>query len=329
MVRTTAAAVLVTVATATGLVAPAHAADVVAPGPPTAVAIETAKTPVCIGDPARVTWAPPADDTGDLTGYRVIDTVQTAVGASVRVREVGPEARSLALGTSFGLHSVVVLAVNAVGSASAAAPGLEVAKPPTAVTFLEAIVGDGTVTVRFGWPGPATTVTTGGAAMVPVMHVRTTGQGKPDERTAAPGEAVTFDGLPNGEAVTFDAVVTNACGESAGAGGSPELTPSPRARAAASGPAIVDPRPPLRARAGRPYIARFTATGAPAPTFALRDAPVWLSVDAATGRVAGVPPRRLESFSFTLVATNGAGPDSMAGPFEVVLRTPVRALSRR
>lgn len=330
MVRTTAAAVLVTVASVAGFVAPADAAEMVAPGPPTAVAIDTVKAPVCTGDLARVTWAPPADDTVDLTGYRVVDTVQNAVGASVRVREVGPEARSLVLGTSFGLHSVVVLAVNAAGSASAAAPGLEVAKPPTAVTFLDAGVGDGTVTVRFGWPGPVTTVTTGGAAMVPVMHVRTTGPGKPDERIAVPGEAVTFEGLPNGEALTFDAVVTNACGESAGAGGSPALTPSARAVVAAtSGPAIVDPRPPLRARSGRPYIARFSATGTPAATFSLRSAPVWLSIDATTGRVSGVPPRRLESFSFTVVAANGAGPDAVAGPFEVVLRTPVRGFSRR
>lgn len=329
MVRRTAAGLLMTAAAVAGASAPAaRAVDAARPGPPASVTVETAKAPVCTGDPARVTWTPPVDDGGGLTGYRVVDTIQTAVGTSVRQREVGPEARSLALGTSFGVHTVQVLAVNGVGAAGATAAPFEVAKPPTAVTYLEGAVGDGRVAVRFGWPVPATTVLTGGTTMVPVMRVRSTGPGKPLEREVAPGEIVAFEGLPNGVAVAFDAVVVNACGDSASAGGSPELTPVPPVVAASAAPAIVDPQPALRARTGRPYTATFAATGAPAPRFALRDAPAWLAIDPATGRVSGTPPRRAASFTYTVVAANGAGPDAVAGPFEVVLRTPVRALAR-
>jgi Putative Ig domain len=275
-----------------------------------------------------VTWAPPASDGGSaLTGYRVIDTIHTAVGASTRIRTVAATATSAALDTTFGLHGVQVFAVNAAGATAASAPGLEVAKPPTSVTYRESTVGDGRIAITFGWPGPITTVTTGGASMTPVVRVSETAGGTTIE--VAPGTSATFEGLRNGQSYTFDAVAVNACGASAGAGGSPVLSPVPPPVAATASPVIVDPHPALRARTGRAYAATFVATGSPAPTFSLRGAPSWLTIDAITGRVHGVVPRRTDEFHFAVVASNGIGAEAVAGPFEVVLRTPVRPSSRR
>ncbi len=87
------------------------------------------------------------------------------------------------------------------------------------------------------------------------------------------------------------------------------------------GPAFVTDSPPLTAVAGQPYDYTFTASGTPAPTYALASgAPSWLSVNASTGEVTGTPPSGTTSFSYAVTATDPAG-TSTAGPFTVTVST--------
>jgi large repetitive protein len=84
-------------------------------------------------------------------------------------------------------------------------------------------------------------------------------------------------------------------------------------------PAFVAGSPPLTATAGQPYDYAFTASGTPAPAYALASgAPSWLSVNASTGEVTGTPPVFTTSFSYTVTATNSAG-QATAGPFTVTV----------
>jgi hypothetical protein len=91
------------------------------------------------------------------------------------------------------------------------------------------------------------------------------------------------------------------------------------------GPAFVTDSPPLTAVAGQPYSYTFTASGTPAPTYALASgAPSWLSIDATTGEVTGTPPSGTTSFSYSVTATDPDG-TSTAGPFTVTVTTATSA----
>ncbi|HEY2435221.1 MAG TPA: choice-of-anchor D domain-containing protein [Vicinamibacterales bacterium] len=80
---------------------------------------------------------------------------------------------------------------------------------------------------------------------------------------------------------------------------------------------------PLTATVGAPYSYSFAATGAPAPTYALAaGAPAWLSIGAATGAVAGTPPRGTASFTYSVIASNGVLPNAAVGPFVVSVMAP-------
>ena len=84
-------------------------------------------------------------------------------------------------------------------------------------------------------------------------------------------------------------------------------------------PAFVTDSPPLTAAAGQSYDYTFTASGTPAPTYALASgAPSWLSINASTGEVTGTPPSGTTSFSYAVTATNLAGTVT-AGPFTVTV----------
>ena len=84
-------------------------------------------------------------------------------------------------------------------------------------------------------------------------------------------------------------------------------------------PAFVIDSPPLTAVAGQAYDSTFTASGTPAPGYALASgAPPWLSVNASTGEVTGTPPAGTTSFSYAVTAANAAG-TATAGPFTVTV----------
>lgn len=59
---------------------------------------------------------------------------------------------------------------------------------------------------------------------------------------------------------------------------------------------------------GLPGSFTVTATGSPAPTFSLSDAPGWLSIDPTTGELTGTPPSLIPGpfeLTFTITASNG------------------------
>ena len=83
-------------------------------------------------------------------------------------------------------------------------------------------------------------------------------------------------------------------------------------------PRFVADSPPPTAIAGFPYTYTFAASGYPAPAYALAPgAPSWLSINATTGVLSGKVPHRAHSFRYAVVATNGVGKGTTAGPFDV------------
>jgi uncharacterized repeat protein (TIGR01451 family) len=84
-------------------------------------------------------------------------------------------------------------------------------------------------------------------------------------------------------------------------------------------PAFAVAGPPATATAGQAYGYTFTASGTPAPTYALGSgAPSWLSINAATGTLSGTVPAGTTSFSYSVTAANAAG-TATAGPFTVTV----------
>jgi hypothetical protein len=84
-------------------------------------------------------------------------------------------------------------------------------------------------------------------------------------------------------------------------------------------PSFTADSPPLSVVSGQAYSYTFTASGAPAPGYALAaGAPSWLSIDAATGAVTGTPPAGTTSFSYAVTASNSVG-TTTAGPYTVTV----------
>ena len=158
--------------------------------------------------------------------------------------------------------------------------------------------------------GSATLTATGGASGNPVVFSV--------DPTSGAG-VCTVSGT-NGTTVNYTAAGN--CVIDANQAGDASYTAAPQVTQAITvnqAPAFVVDSPPLTATAGQPYDYTFTASGTPAPAYALASgAPSWLSVDASTGEVMGTPPAGTTSFSYTVTATNVAGA-ATAGPFTVTV----------
>jgi len=77
--------------------------------------------------------------------------------------------------------------------------------------------------------------------------------------------------------------------------------------------------PPAVGAVGQNYTYTFAASGVPTATYSLASgAPSWLTIDALSGAVGGVPPTGTTSFTYSVFATNGVG-HATAGPFAVAV----------
>jgi hypothetical protein len=87
---------------------------------------------------------------------------------------------------------------------------------------------------------------------------------------------------------------------------------SPNPGTVSTSPTITSAEPPA-GTAGSDYSHTVTASGSPAPTFAVTEGslPPGLSLDSATGVISG-QPTTAGSYSFTLTVTNGTAPDATA-----------------
>ena len=121
-------------------------------------------------------------------------------------------------------------------------------------------------------------------------------------------EAGVLSGTPTATGVsTFTVTAANGVGTDAV---TPNITVTVTPALAA--PVFTADTPPASAVVGTPYTYTFTATGYPAPTFAVTGTlPAGLNLDSTTGVLAGTPTSP-GSVTFTLTATNSAGEDSKA-----------------
>jgi hypothetical protein len=93
-------------------------------------------------------------------------------------------------------------------------------------------------------------------------------------------------------------------------------TATPTKYSIGTAPAFTVDSPATSAHNGDSYTYNFNANGAPTPTYALSGAPGWLSVNTNNGVVSGNVPNGINSFTYSVVASNSIG-TATAGPFTV------------
>ena len=295
---------------------------------------ETALTPAtmvqanpersCAGEPATLTWTPPAE-ADDVTDYRIVHQIVAPGGPRFLTYQVAADQTSLHFTIPFGFNTFLIYAVSSAGVAAApfASTALMGNRTPSDMGWDSGgtnTVSDGTATVSYKWHGPVTTFTTGGTLPVTVRITASPGGATVDIPTGGSHSVShTFSGLTNGVDYTFSAVTFNACGSSA-TRGSPVFTPG-------VAPTWTRDLPHLDVGRGE-YVYKFAATGDPEPTYELLAAPSWLEISS-KGLVHGRPPAGTHSFSYSVVARNGVGidhpyhrTDVVAGPFTVSVGSP-------
>ena len=208
---------------------------------------------------------------------------------------------------SYAAAGSCVIDANQAGNASYAAA------PPVTGTIT---VGQASQSISFTAPatgtagGSATLAATGGGSGNPVVF----------SVDPSSGSGVCAVSGTNGSTVSYAAA--GSCVIDANQAGNASYTAAPPVTATITvnqAPAFVIDSPPLTAVAGQAYDYTFTASGTPAPTYALASgAPSWLSVSASTGEVTGTPPSGTTSFSYAVTATNVAG-TATAGPFTITV----------
>ncbi|HWS28057.1 MAG TPA: putative Ig domain-containing protein, partial [Xanthomonadales bacterium] len=199
----------------------------------------------------------------------VISGTPTAVGAAV---------------------NALVRASNGVGTPVTQALSIAIAATvPGAPTITDVGAGDGTVTVSFAPPA-----NDGGT---PITQFNAFCGGFAGSSLSSP---ISISGLPNGVPVTCTVNAVNAIG--GGVASSPSAPVTPGVAPVFTSAALPD------GTYGTPYQRTLTATGSPAPTFALASGslPTGLSLDASSGVVSGTPSS-VGTFSGTISASNGIG----------------------
>ena len=157
--------------------------------------------------------------------------------------------------------------------------------------------------------GSATLTATGGASGNPVTFTL----------DPASGTGVC---TVSGDTVSYAAA--GSCVIDANQAGSTDYTPAAQVTQTITvnqAPAFVIASPPATAQAGQPYDYTFTASGTPAPSYALAAGALsWLTINPSTGELTGTPPAGTTTFSYAVTATNAAS-TATAGPYTVTITT--------
>ena len=243
-----------------------------------------------IGDPFRFTFT---------ASGTPAPTYALASGALPHGLSLGPDGVLAGTPDQTGTFTFSVQATNSAGSATAGPFTITVQAPPN-VTSGDPPPGVVGADYHFaftatGAPAPTFAVTAGalppGLSLDPVSGVV----------SGSPTAAGSY---------TFSVSATNVAGS---------VTAGPYVLTVSEAPALTSGAPPSADVVGQPYTFTFTATGTPAPTFAVTAGalPGGLSLDAASGVLSG-SPTAVGTYTFSISATNVAG-SMTGGPYTIMV----------
>jgi hypothetical protein len=187
----------------------------------------------------------------------------------------------------------------------------QLAYQPTAVT----VTVEPPIAQSISFTAPAT-ATVGGSA---TLNATGGGSGNPVTFSVDPASGAGVCSV-SGSTVSYTA--PGSCVIDANQAGDTDYAAAPQVTQTITvyqAPAFVVASPPLSAMTGQAYSYTFTASGDPAPVYALAaGAPSWLSINSSTGALTGTPPAGTTTFTYSVTATN-AGGTATAGPFTVTV----------
>jgi uncharacterized repeat protein (TIGR01451 family) len=306
--------------TIAGSIANAGTVDVVA-GSPLAI------SPGSLDNSGTVTLAAPLTVSGDYTQEQG-GSLGIAVGSQLGNASLQASGNATLAGTltlnSDGVtpaqgSSATLLSAGSVtgtfGTITGAGAGgglvYEVAYQPAAVTATV----EPPIAQSISFTAPATGTVGGSAALTATGG----GSGNPVTFSVDPSSGTGVCSV-SGDTVSYTApgscvIDANQAGNTDYAG-APQVTQTITVYQA---PVFAVASPPLTAVPGQAYSYTFTASGVPAPVYALATgAPSWLSISSSTGALTGTPPAGTTTFTYSVTATN-AGGTATAGPFTVTV----------
>ena len=245
---------------------------------------------------ASVSWTAPFDEGSAITGYTVSDgsgdTCSTPDGATTSCTVSG-----LTNGTPY---SFTVTATNAdgTGAASAASAPVTPSTVPGAPTGVTAVAGNGTASVS--WTAPFNQ----GLPISSYSVLSSTGK-----TCVTAATTCTVSGLVNNVPVTFTVAATNANGTGTASAPSAPVTPS-------SNTATVTSATSVSIGAGKELNYAVTTGGSPKAAVSVSGLPDWMTFTAGTkaklgtAKVLGKGPAGGGTYTLTVHANNGVGPDT-------------------
>lgn len=240
---------------------------------------------------ATVSFSPPASNGGSaITGYIVTSNPGGLNGAGATSPIV---VSGLANGTSY---TFTVVASNIVGGGASSTPSNSVtpATVPGAPLIGTATAGNGSVSVAFTVPG------NGGSAITSYTAISTP-SGLTATGTVSP---LVVTGLVNGNAYTFTVTATNSVGAGPASAASNSATPF----AVAPGAPTIGSATPGNQSATINFTAPSSNGGSPITGYTVTSAPGGLTAIGSASPLTVAGLTNGTSYTFTVIATNIAGP---------------------
>ena len=245
---------------------------------------------------ATVSWTAPSAEGSPITGYSVSD----GVGDTCSTPDGSTTSCTVSGLTNGESYSFTVTATNAdgTGAASAASTGVTPSTVPDAPTGVSATAGNASATVS--WTAPSDE----GSPITSYTALSSSGK-----TCVTASTSCTVTGLANDVAVSFTVVARNADGIGAASASSNSVIPS-------SNSATITSAASMSLAAGKHMQVTITTGGTPKATLSATGLPSWVSFTPGTGRKAGTAalwamgPAAGGTFSLTIHANNGVGPDT-------------------